>query len=96
MFPGQNDSSNVLTSAEIGKLKGRDMMVANACKSAGLPMRLQPYLLHDDSRGCGGDWPLAKFPEEEDIECMCRMSDRSIKLHFRTQDPKQVEEDADM
>ena len=54
VFPGQKDSSEPLSYKQINKLKGRDLMIANAAVDAGLSIYLQPYLIHDYSRdGCG-------------------------------------------
>jgi hypothetical protein len=66
VFGPNDDSSEALTNAQLNKLKGKDLMVANACVSAGLSLRLQPYLLSEVSENCGGDWPLKRYPKELD------------------------------
>mmetsp|Transcript_5491 Transcript_5491/g.11966 ORF Transcript_5491/g.11966 Transcript_5491/m.11966 type:complete len:805 (-) Transcript_5491:127-2541(-) len=84
VFPGKADSTQALTPTQIGKLKGRDLMIANAAAAAGLPVRLLPYLGHDYSGDGDGDYPLAKFPNKK--KCPRRMCDDKIKTFFKTDD----------
>ncbi len=105
VFGPGDDSSIALTAAQLNKLKGKDLMVANACASADLSLRLQPYLLNENSDGCGGDWPLKKYPEEldsSDNEFELKMlyylaSDRNIERHPNTQGKcRHVNKEADL
>lgn len=109
VFGPNDDSSKALTKAQLNRLKGQDLMVANACASAGLSLRLQPYLLNENSGGCGGDWPLKKYPKELDpsdnpsdnefeLEMLyMRASDRNIERHPNTKGKSRyVNKEADL
>ena len=104
IFPGKKDSSEALTSKQISKLKGRDLMIANAANAASLPVRLVhaaslpvrlvPYLSHDYLMDGDGDYTLAKFPNKKRVPA--RMSDESIEYHFKTQERGDPDSEADL
>lgn len=76
VFPGNKDSLQALDSSQVRKLKGNDLLIANAAVSAGLSVRLVPHLGHEYSCDGEGDFPLKKFPNKK--KCPKRMSDDSI------------------
>jgi len=94
VFPGQKNSSMPLTSKQISSLKGRDLFVANAAASAGIDVRLVPFLAHEYSMDGGGDWPLSKFPKKK--KCPRRMDDETIMSHFDAEDPVDPTGSADL
>ena len=108
VFGPNDDSSEALTNAQLNRLKGKDLMVANACVSAGLSLRIQPYLLSEVSGDCGGDWPLKRYPKELDpsdnefrdleLEMLYNLaSDRNIERHPNTKGKcRFVDEEADL
>lgn len=94
VFPGKKDSSQALTPAQISKLKGRDLLIANAGAAAGLAVRLVPYLGHDYSQDGQGDYPLHKFPNKK--KPPRRMDDDKIQAFFKTDEPGYPDSAADL
>ena len=94
VFPGKKDSSQALTPAQIAKLKGRDILIANAATAAGLAVRLVPYLGHDYSLDGEGDYPLHKFPNKK--RPPRRMDDDKIQSFFKTDEPAYPDSAADL
>jgi len=95
VFPGNKDSLQALDAGQIRKLKGNDLLIANAAVSAGLSVRLVPHLGHDYSCDGEGDFPLKKFPNKK--KCPKRMSDDSIVDFFdATQGAGQLQNEVDI
>lgn len=69
VFPGNKDCSQALTAKQMAKLKGRDLMVANAATSAGLSVKLIPYLSHKyiQRGGLRGRLCACQISQEEEV-----------------------------
>ena len=79
VFPNGKDSNKPLTQKQISKLKGRDLIVANAATTCSLKVYLVPYLSHS-CQGCDSDFRLSKFPKKK--RCPRFMSDQDIATFF--------------
>ena len=95
VFPGNKDSSQPLDARQIQKLKGNDLLIANAAVSAGLSVHLVPHLGHTYSCDGEGDYPLKKFPLKK--KCPRYMDDDSILEFFNaTQGAGQLQNEVDI
>jgi hypothetical protein len=79
VFPDGKTSEDPLTPEQISKLKGRDLMVANAADSFGLELFLVPFLSHS-CQGDSGDFLLNNFPQKK--RCPRYMDEKDIALFF--------------
>ena len=79
VFPGGKTSDDPLTDKQIRKLKGRDLIVANAAAMFGLDVYLVPYLSHAE-QGDLCDLRLQKFPKKK--RCPKYMSEDDVKDFF--------------
>lgn len=57
--PGRARATGALTRSALGRLKGRDRVVATIAESAGLDVRYRPYLY---DTGCNEAWRLKRAP----------------------------------
>jgi len=79
VFPSGKDSSDPLSKGQISKLKGRDLIVANAAASCSLDVYIVPYLSHDLQEDIA-PYKLSKFPKKR--KCPRYMSEEDVGDHF--------------
>ena len=79
VFPSGKDSSDPLSTEQISKLKGRDLIVANAAASCSLDVHIVPYLSHDLQCDVA-PYKLSKFPKKK--KCPRYMSEEDVGDYF--------------
>lgn len=93
VFPSGKTSDDPLTAKQVSKLKGRDLMVANAAAGFGLHVFLVPYLRHS-CQGDLGDVKLKKFPKKK--RCPRYMSEETVESFFQAERRDKEQPDADL